>query len=684
MAAGALMQALVLVPGTFADTAHAAEDFLEFKSQAVEFGSAMLENVLDKLSDEHGSDPPAEVGVLSEDVWSSVAEYASKEDTFSSIDGWLDENLGKFMNLTGVAIEERRFSKGIPIFRNSACGKAIAAPPDDDPKVFENSKQHTGFLIDDYGLERGRAWVKDLLAAERLRFLSQLVHSGSDAAWALLQHCPDSANVLLQAGDWLLRAVSATCPYPAFVSHWEAWKALILRRPKLWKGLIRRSLEWHKGRRSAWALIDRLARHHWVALVDPVAEVPDSHACLICKCAFSCAQTWASHAVLKHGYRSPHFRAAVGNRCRACGTIFANVRRHRTHLQVSAACRQSVLRGDPDLLPVWTSTDAHVQSRAIKGRGTSHLPPPARDLAHELLSGLEGLSVASDEDIFALVQKTVEPFPVLVQTLSCWIAGLPPGALRDAAEDVRLCLQVDLLCDDVAGRRTSCDREGLFRPDVRPLAWAPRPAGLPGLVLLGSVSEASFRLDIQPGGGWRSLCFASPPHASLDFAGAFLRFPKPPLRAGSLWDLPSCTLRDMRRYLVWLQRCLSWISLALRLASSGRACILDFGQVPSLSGPVKGKRLLFPMALEEAMFADAMKVDRGTSLIPSLRRHSVSEPPSSSAGTPCAFFFLPVFLGPGPHNSAGRARKRRSPSGMMRPSSTRLHLEAESKGSMCP
>ena len=36
------------------------EDFLEFKSQAVEFGSAMLENVLDKLSDEHGSDPPAE------------------------------------------------------------------------------------------------------------------------------------------------------------------------------------------------------------------------------------------------------------------------------------------------------------------------------------------------------------------------------------------------------------------------------------------------------------------------------------------------------------------------------------------------------------------------------------------------------------------------------------------------
>ena len=422
--------------------------------------------------------------------------------------------------------------------------------------------------------------VEDLLAAERLRFLSQLVHSGPDAAWALLQHCPDSANVLLQAGEWLLRAVSATCPYPAFVPHWEEWKALILRRPKLWKGLIRRSLD-------AWALIDRLARRHWVAIADPVDEVPDSHACLLCKCAFSCAQTWASHAVLKHGYRAPHFRAAVGNRCRACGTIFANVRRHRTHLQVSAACRQSVLRSDPDLLPVWTSTDAHVQSRAIKGRGTSHLPPPGRDLAHELLSGLAGLSVASDEDIFALVQQTVEPFPVLVHTLSCWIAGLPPGALRDAAEDVRLCLRVDLLCDGVAGRRASCDREGLFRPDVRPLAWAPRPAGLPGLVLLGSAAEAGSRLDIQPGGGWRSFCFASPPHVSLDFAGAFLRFPKPPLRAVSLWDLPSCTLRDMRRYLVWLQRRLSWISLALRLASSGRACILDFGQVPFLSGPVR-------------------------------------------------------------------------------------------------
>ena len=70
-----------------------------------------------------------------------------------------------------------------------------------------------------------------------------------------------------------------------------------------------------------------------------------------------------------------------------------------------------------------------------------------------------------------------------MHTLSSWIGGLPAGALRDAAEDVRLCMQVDLLCEDVAGRRTSCDREGMFRPDVRPLAWAPRPAGLPGLVL---------------------------------------------------------------------------------------------------------------------------------------------------------------------------------------------------------
>ena len=37
-------------------------------------------------------------------------------------------------------------------------------------------------------------------------------------------------------------------------------------------------------------------------------------------------------------YRASHLRAAEGVECRACGSIFANLKRHRTHLQ----CRGGV------------------------------------------------------------------------------------------------------------------------------------------------------------------------------------------------------------------------------------------------------------------------------------------------------------------------------------------------------
>ena len=427
--------------------------------------------------------------------------------------------------------------------------------------------------------------AEDLLAAERLRFLGQLARRGPPSAWALLQHNPNGLKAYTSAGEWLLAAVSATCPCQGFLPQWSEWLDLFEARPRYWKGLIKRATAWHIGRRKAWVMFDKTVRSIWPSIVDPLA-VPDSeeHACLLCKRAFRNAQTWASHAQLQHGYRAAHFRLAVGMRCRACGTIFASLRRHRTHLQVSRRCLQSVARSDPDLLPPLELPQGHVQSRALSGRGTSHLPPIEEDISFPLMAKLRDVRSATDEQIFAIVESELESLPVLRNTVRRWTLSLPHGGLRDAAEDVLLCLRADLLCDEVAPPSRPCEAYASFRPRVTPLCWSPRPAGLPGLVLLGSPARAAIDLDVLPGGGWRTPPFQQPPLERMDFAAAWVRIPSPPCDSTSLWDFPSCTLRRMRRHIAWLGFCLRWISAVLRLARDGRRCYLDLSNLHSLSG----------------------------------------------------------------------------------------------------
>ena len=426
--------------------------------------------------------------------------------------------------------------------------------------------------------------TSELLHAERLRFLGQLARTGPEAAWAVLQHSPPAIAAFCDACSWLDRAVRSTWTLPPFELGWETWLTVMTTRPKYWKGVIRRALAWHGCFRCAEVLVDDFARGIW----DPLPYEVDmqAHACLLCKKAFSNAQTWASHASLQHGYRAPHFVAAQGHRCRACGTIFASLRRHRTHLQVSRRCLQSVLRQDATLLPAVELADSHVQSRAISGRGLFHLPPLEDDFSPMLLHSLRALRNPDDEAIFQAIRGQVSPFPVLQHTLLRWISELPAGPIRSSAEDVLLCFKVDLLCDTAATSKAETPLSGTFSPQVLPLIWAPRPAGLPGLLLGAQAEYGRLRLQILPGGGWRTYAFHSVPPACADFAGAFVRLPKPPLLQGVFGAMPSCSLRAFRKHLAWLGLALRWIGTVLSLAKRGRRCILDLTLVPVGTHPL--------------------------------------------------------------------------------------------------
>ncbi|CAE7253055.1 unnamed protein product [Symbiodinium sp. CCMP2592] len=338
----------------------------------------------------------------------------------------------------------------------------------------------------------------DLLALERLRFLGRLLRHGPDAAWALLQNSPPALEAFHSALDWFYAAIHLTCPLHPFRTHWEDWHEVIRWRPKLWQGWLKRAALWHRGARALRASWSRFVRTAWCARPLEVEDNANGqHGCLQCCLSFENAQAWASHAHLKHGYRTKQYRFARGLRCQACGTVFSSVKRHRLHLGHSRICLQAVESGSSDLLPCVLGDEGHLQCRARAGRGTAHLPPLFPEVAPDLLRRLRELEDSTDEGIFDVVRDAVEPFAVLRRTLEAWVGELPAGTLREAASDVLLCFTVDLLCTSAA-HPGAHKQHARLDPLVLPLAWQPRPAGLPGLLSGRSSVFAASVTGVHP------------------------------------------------------------------------------------------------------------------------------------------------------------------------------------------
>ena len=66
--------------------------------------------------------------------------------------------------------------------------------------------------------------LEGLLALERLRFLAQLVRSGPDEAFALLQLAPSFQLAFRSAGSWLCDAVRSTGGPGPMDTHWHEWE----------------------------------------------------------------------------------------------------------------------------------------------------------------------------------------------------------------------------------------------------------------------------------------------------------------------------------------------------------------------------------------------------------------------------------------------------------------------------
>ena len=421
----------------------------------------------------------------------------------------------------------------------------------------------------------GLPTLEGLLALERLRYLAQLVRSGPDIAFALLQQAPRFLQAFRDAEAWLLEATSCTGAPGDFDSCWTQWETLF-RTPGRWKGLLKRAEQWHIGRVQAVALYQSAVRHIWDPLPAPVVACQDSeHACLLCGVAFANCHAWSAHAAKVHHYRSRARRLAVGVRCQACAMRFSLNVQYRRHLQVSLRCCQALEGGLVVPFDVVPEKAGHPQSVAVEGVGVDHLPPLSEPVCTALLQALRAGEWSDDESIFQKVISYIEPLPVLQASLDAWIAELPAGRVRSAASDARLCLQADLWCHAVShAPRAAGTSSSDFVPLLAPLPAA-RAFGQGIVLVVGSCAR-----DDAPGSA-EVVCmdfFDAPPTAdgARPLVGVHLQVPAPNVPSVPFWQPASCTLRALRQFLPWLQQVFAWISFVLRLCYDGVPCTLDF------------------------------------------------------------------------------------------------------------
>ncbi|CAE7243636.1 unnamed protein product [Symbiodinium sp. CCMP2592] len=298
-----------------------------------------------------------------------------------------------------------------------------------------------------------------ILRVERLRYARQLVATGPDVLWALLKQDPAFTGAIQDACGWLFRWVSGTSTLGDPNVDWDSWVRVMVDRPRLFRGLVKRGRGLECLRLGAFAAFQAVRKALCIVgcaarqapnAVDDAVEF--KHACLLCRIAFASRAAWAVHAAKCHGYRAPATLLAREQStplCAGCGRLYANHQRLRRHLLHSTACRTQwgafQCADVPSALP-------HVQRPPCQVAGHLGEDPGLLDSAavHPgLLEALLGLQTLDSESIWATVLDFVEPLDVLRNTLTAWTQHeRAQNGCTELAADAALLLDPELWCED--------------------------------------------------------------------------------------------------------------------------------------------------------------------------------------------------------------------------------------------
>ncbi|CAE7946520.1 hypothetical protein AK812_SmicGene33425 [Symbiodinium microadriaticum] len=119
---------------------------------------------------------------------------------------------------------------------------------------------------------------ESLLQSERLRFLSQLVRHGPDAAWALLGQYSGFQDALRSAARWLQGAIGTTCTLGDIESDWESWAHCMRETPGRWKAFLKRAEAWYDLKATQLAALDSFSREALSATGPLAVDTSTAHA----------------------------------------------------------------------------------------------------------------------------------------------------------------------------------------------------------------------------------------------------------------------------------------------------------------------------------------------------------------------------------------------------------------------
>ena len=294
-----------------------------------------------------------------------------------------------------------------------------------------------------------------LLHLSKLRYFGQILASGADELWAMIEVQARWHQECKESFEWLYDNISATTtlPHPADSSRWNEWSTLILQRPKRWKGLLMRAWKHDMYQRYNDYVVAKgygefaealyIADFSYPSGLETQPMTATQHICLACTKSFSSRTGWASHAFKVHGRTHSARQYAHGTQCQACQREFWEYRRLFHHLKYSTRCRARLAQAGVAAPP-----SPGLNSRHEKRLPSDPLQPwhqcegpalPVHDywagvgtpwddeLLANLMNGIpldeQSVTVSVDDLISQtrnILVRSTQEFTVVLETLRCW------------------------------------------------------------------------------------------------------------------------------------------------------------------------------------------------------------------------------------------------------------------------
>ena len=218
-------------------------------------------------------------------------------------------------------------------------------------KIYKRvATMHFGKIAVDWSAAKLKAMLQvpdgqDILRVSRLRYLGQLIRTGQNHTWALIQQ-EQSWYAQIQDDLLWLRSFSGDPSVPdGQAETWDELHRWTMHEPRSWKSIIKRASkratayatrqhewrEWH-----AW--IFRYLQENGAIQTAQLGERTAQHFCLLCKKKFGGKAAQAVHAFKKHERHHPVRYHVTGRQCECCRRQYSTHVNLLNHVRYSVRC----------------------------------------------------------------------------------------------------------------------------------------------------------------------------------------------------------------------------------------------------------------------------------------------------------------------------------------------------------